>query len=297
MREFLIIIVIVNLFCAPTDAAGDILMLQSVAIKPYNDALQGLRSVCKAKGDKIVTADLSEAEIAGMVWKRHPELILAIGEDALAKVRRIRDVPVVYMMVLHPRLLVQERDNVTGVSIQIAPEKQFAQMRQILPHFKRIGLLFDPAKSGAFVEKANDAASLMGIELLSKSVHSSREAVAAIDGFKGKVDAIWLFPDTTVVNPATIDLLFLCTLTNGIPVLTFSEKYAEKGALMSMEVDAREVGRQAGEMANKLLAGNNVRNIEREDARGGNLTVNLIVAKKLGITINGNAVKHARVIK
>jgi ABC-type uncharacterized transport system substrate-binding protein len=40
-----------------------------------------------------------------------------------------------------------------------------------------------------------------------------------------------------------------------------------------------------------------VQSIAREDARGGILTVNLIVAKKLGISINGNVIKHARVIR
>jgi len=114
---------------------------------------------------------------------------------------------------------------------------------------------------------------------------------------KGKADALWLLPDTTVVNPATIDLLLLSTLENKIPVLTFSDKYVEKGALLSLEVDAEDAGRQAGEMANRILAGVAVQGIENEDARGGILTVNMIVAKKLGISINGNVIKHARTIR
>ncbi|HEX2769938.1 MAG TPA: ABC transporter substrate-binding protein, partial [Geobacteraceae bacterium] len=266
-------------------------------IKPYNDALQGFRAVSKARTNKLVSSEMGEQDIVGKVRKIKPDLILAIGMDALAKVRGIRDVPIVYLMVLNPQALVQDNANVTGVSMNIAPERQLSLLRQILPQVKKIALFFDPGKSGNYVDKAYSAAAIMGIELLAKGVHSPREAIAAIDSMKGKADALWLLPDTTVVNPATIDLLLLSTLENKIPVLTFSDKYVEKGALMSLEVDAEEAGRQAGEMANRIQAGAAVQSIEKEDARGGILTVNLIVAKKLGISINRNVVKHARIIR
>jgi ABC-type uncharacterized transport system substrate-binding protein len=50
-------------------------------------------------------------------------------------------------------------------------------------------------------------------------------------------------------------------------------------------------------MANRILDGAQVKNVEKEDARGSILTVNLIVAKKLGITINSHALKQARIIR
>ena len=64
-----------------------------------------------------------------------------------------------------------------------------------------------------------------------------------------------------------------------------------------MEVDSYGVGRQAGAMANRILAGVNVSKIEKEDAHASILTVNLIVAKKLGITMNENVLKQARVVR
>src|SRR5208337_4062783 len=164
--------------------------------------------------------------------------------------------------VLNPQALLQDNANVTGVSMNIAPERQLSLLRQILPKVKKIAIFFDPGKSGNYVAKAYNAAAIMGIELLAKGVHSSREAAAAIDAMKGKADALWLLPDTTVVNPATIDLLLLSTLENKIPVLTFSDKYVEKGALLSLEVDAEDAGRQAGEMANSILAGGSARHRE-----------------------------------
>jgi len=39
-------------FLVPPCAAGDILVIQSLQIKPYNDALLGFRSVSKARTNK-----------------------------------------------------------------------------------------------------------------------------------------------------------------------------------------------------------------------------------------------------
>ena len=297
MKKFLLLITLSLLFLAPTGASGDILVIQSLPIKPYDVALQGCRSVCKARSTKISSSELSEAEVVGRVRKMKLDLILAIGQDALAKVKGIRDVPIVYLMVLNPRTLMNDSDNITGVSMNVAPEKQLSMLRQLLPHLRKISLLYDPGKNSSYVGRVYDAAALLGIELLAKGVHSSREALAAIDGMRGNVDALWLIPDTTIVNPTTIDILLLTTLENKIPVLTFSDKYVEKGALLSLEVNALEAGRQAGEMANRILTGEQVKNVEKEDARGSILTVNLIVAKKLGISLNGNILKQARLIR
>ncbi len=283
-------------FQVPAFAAGSILVVQSLPIKPYNEALRGFSSVCGGATRKLASSELSAADIAGKVREGKPDLILAIGLDALLKVKDIRDVPIVYLMVLNPQSLVPNSGNITGVSMNVAPEKQLSILRQALPNVRKIGLPFDPDKSGAFVAKAKSAAASLDIELLSKKVQSSRDAAAALDGMKG-IDSFWMLPDTTVVNPGTVDLLLLSAIEKGIPVLTFSEKYAEKGALLSLEVDAAEAGRQAGKMANRILAGTDVKNIGKEDAQGAVVTVNLIVAKKLRITVHGNLLKHARIIK
>jgi len=297
MKKILPLMLLALIFQVSLVGAGDILVVQSLQVKPYNDALRGFGSVCAGRTVKLVSSELKEADVVGKVRKVSPDLILAIGMDALAKVKGIRDVPIVYLMVLNPQSTVQNNDNITGVSMNIQPEKQLATLRQVLPHAGKIGLLFDQDKSGDFVRKAQNVATAMGIELLAKKVQNSRDAAAALDGMRGKIDVFWMLPDTTVVNPGTIDLLLLSAIENRIPILTFAEKYAEKGALLALEVDATEAGRQAGEMANRIMAGTEVLKIGKEDARGGILTVNMIVAKKLGIPINIDVLKQANVIR
>ena len=281
---------------APVWGSG-ILVVKSLSIKPYNDAIRGFKSVCPARTSSLISAELDEADIADNVRKDRPDLILAVGMDALEKVRTIGDVPIVYLMVLNPRPLLNNNHSITGVSMYIQPEKQLDAFRKVLPRASRVGILYDPAKSGAFVRKVQRIAEAAGLELVTRKVQSSRDAATALDGMKGKIDSLWLLPDTSVVNPGTIDLLLLSAIEYRIPVFTFSEKYTEKGALFSLEVDAEEAGKQAGEMANRILNGADVSRIDKADAREGDLSINLIVARKLGITVSNSAIRQARVIK
>jgi putative ABC transport system substrate-binding protein len=285
-------------FCriSPVAASG-LLVIQSLPIKPYNEALRGFKSVCTGKTSKLASSELSEAEIVKKSRIMNPSLILAIGMDALAKARTIRNVPVIYLMVLNPRSLIQDSENITGISMYVQPGRQLSTLQQILPQARKIGLLFDPDKSGFFVKSAQTAAAATNIELLTKAVHSTRDAVAAFDGMNSQIDALWLLPVTTVVNPGSIDLLLLSAMEFRIPVFCFSEKYVEKGALFSLDVDALEAGKQAGEMANRILAGEAVQKIGKADARGSILTINRIVAKKLSIRLNSDLLKHASTIQ
>jgi putative ABC transport system substrate-binding protein len=297
MKKILSLMLLLFFYCISPVAAGGLLVVQSLPIKPYNVALRGFKSVCSGKTIKLSSLELSEAEVVNKARIMNPSLILAIGMDALAKARTIKDVPVIYLMVLNPRSLIQNTDNITGISMYVQPGRQLSTLQQILPQARKIGLLFDPDKSGYFVKSAQSAAAATNIELLTKAVHSTRGAVAAFDGMKGQIDALWLVPDTTVVNPGSIDLLLLSAMESRIPVFCFSDKYAEKGALFSLDVDALEAGRQAGEMANRILAGESVQQIGKADVRGGILTINRTVAKKLSIRLNSDLLNQASTIQ
>ena len=88
----------------------------------------------------------------------------------------------------------------------------------------------------------------------------------------------------------------LFSIENRIPVFTFSEKFLEMGALISLNIDASDLGKQAGEMAKEILSGKDIRNIPGADARKIVLSINSKAAKKLGITINDEIVNKAIIV-
>lgn len=180
--------------------------------------------------------------------------------------------------------------------MNIPPEKQLVLLQEALHDVNRVGLLYDPAKTGYLVEKARYYSRKLGIKLIVKEVHSSKEVPSIINKMKYGIDVFWMLPDTTVITPETAEFLFLFSIENKIPVLTFSDKYLELGAVMSVSLDAFDIGRQAGEMAKEILSGTNIKNLPRFDARKAVLTINLKTAKKLGVTINNEIISRTKII-
>ncbi len=285
-----LIIILSVLFCRDIAVAAEIIAVQSINIKPYNDALRGFESACDCKVKQIFVSGSNEEEIVKAVRRAEPRIILAIGIDALNRVKSIKNVPVVYVMILNSLSVAPDEDNITGVSLYINPGKQLSVLRKVLPEVKTIGLLYDPARSGAFVKKARAAAAKAGIGLITREIHSPKDVPVLLQGLKGEIDAFWMLPDVTVVTSETVELLFLFSFENRIPVITFSDKYLEMGALISLDIDAVDIGMQAWGITEKILSGTDIKKIRKADARKAVVTINRKAAKKLGINLGGDEI-------
>jgi len=278
-----------------TEAQQKVVVVQGLKTKPYEEALRGFQSACNVETKEIVISEQEEAEIVRKIRRIKPDMILAVGVEALSKVKKIKDIPIVYLMVLNPTSPISKQENITGVSMNIPPEKQLSLLQDVLYEAKRVGLLYDPAKTGSFVEKARYSSEKLGIKLVVKEVYNPKDVPSMLDSMKNGIDVFWMLPDTTVITPETVEFLFLFSLENKIPVLTFSDKYLEMGAMMSVGIDTFDIGKQAGEMAKEILSGMNIKNISRVDARKTVFTFNLKIAKKLGITIKNEINSKARI--
>ncbi|MDH5769432.1 MAG: ABC transporter substrate-binding protein, partial [Nitrospirota bacterium] len=249
LKKFFILSLSLFLFQGIAEATHEVMVVKSFNIKPYNEALKGFKSVCDCRIKQFVLSEMEGLDVLKAVRDANPDLILAIGIDALTRVKRIRNIPIVYLMVPNPQNIILDEENITGVSMNIPSEKHLATLRDVLPKIKRVGLLYNPDRTGSFVKKAQLVAREMGIGLIAKEVNSAKEVPKLVNSMKGKINAFWMLPDTTVVTPETTEILLLFSLENKIPVMTFSDKYMEMGALMSLEVDTFDSGKQAGEMA------------------------------------------------
>jgi putative ABC transport system substrate-binding protein len=275
--------------------AVEVFVVESMNIQPYDDALQGFRSSCGCNTREIVLSETRERDLIKEIHRSRPGLILAIGIDALSKVKGFKDIPIVYLMIPNPRSLLSGEENITGVSMRVSAERQLAKLKEVLPEVKRVGLVYDPHKTGPFIENALEASKGLGIRLVLKEVDSPKNVDSAIRGVaKDGIDVLWMVPDTTVVTGETEDSFFIFSLDNRIPILTFSQKLLEKGAVLSVGIDPQDMGRQAGEMVKRILSGTRVSDLPRVDARKVVLSLNLKTAKKLRITISDDVKEKAQ---
>jgi putative tryptophan/tyrosine transport system substrate-binding protein len=276
----------------------EILVVQNLRIKPYTEALAGFKA---ALNDKVPSAHYTVRDsgdaVAHLKYKR-PDLVLAIGMDALQEIRRFSsEVPTIYLMVLNPGGTAQEERNITGVGMMIAPEKQLAAMRLVLPGARKIGVVYDPRKSGPFVRRAQNAAREFRFDLIVREISHPKDVSNALNSMKGSVDVLWMIPDTTVITSDTVELIMLYSLENRLPVSTFSVKYLEMGALMSLDINTDRMGRQAADQAARILSGTNVRDVPAMEADNPTLVINDAVARKLRIYLGEDVRNKARMVR
>jgi putative ABC transport system substrate-binding protein len=269
-----------------SEAEPEIVAVQSIRVRPYEEAIEGFRSICDVGMRRVVLSEVGRAGAMRSIRDGGSEMILAIGGDALSMAKEVKHIPIVYTMVLNPLSRLSGEDNIRGVSMNIPPKQQLRALLRALPHVETLGLLYDPDRTGLFVREAHVAALGMGITLKAREIHSPKHAPSLIMDMRGKIDAFWMLPDITVITPQTVEFLVLFSLENTIPLLAFSEKYVELGAFMSTGIDAFDMGRQAGEIANRIVAGVDVSNVHHAGARRLVVSTNLMVARKLGITVD-----------
>ena len=279
--------------------AGGIAVLLSSDADEYKDALRGFK---ESAGHQVAAVFDMEADpdqgrklLGDIERKVKPDLIFAVGTWALQAVAGKTDVPVVYAMVLNPpSLLGAAAKGLTGASMNVPVEQPLRTLKQLGPHVKRIGVIFNRSRTGYLVKEAEAVARDEGLQLVPREVASPKEVLPALESLQDGIDALWILPDETILAQAVVQQMLLFSYRRKIPVLGLSDRHAQMGALLSLSfASSEDIGRQAGETAKAVLGGKNPGQIPYTTARKTNLVVNLKAAQKLGLEIPRPVVARA----
>lgn len=278
MKGILLSIMASLLLAAPA-AAHEVLVVESVRSAMYDEALKGFRSAYPADTTTLVLSDYADPQIARVISEERPRILVAVGDGALASLRRIHKLPVLGMMALGLASHNPDAPNLTGVTLFERPERYLGVFHKLKT--RRVGLLYDPARTGWYVKLARSLARQYGVELVLREVNDPRQAMGQLASLKGAVDALWLIPDPTALTRETLEGYFLFAQGESIPVVSFSASHLRLGALLSVEPDRAEMGRQAGEMARELLRGASPAELPVVFPRRENVRENEAVARRL----------------
>ncbi len=264
-----------------SSAACETTVVVSADLKPYQEVLEGLReaSECHVREVKLRDNDVLER-----IHRKPPDVVVAIGTDAFRKVRSLRDVPLVHVMVIPAEAERGVGGKRSGVSMDIAPGTWLETIKRVFPNARRVGLLYNAENTGAFVAEAQRAAPEAGIELAARNVRGPDDVPAALTGMQNAIDLLWMLPDPTVAAPPLVEHLIRYSIQHRIPIMTFSRKYLDMGAVASLDVDPREMGLQAGELVNCIVRG--TCSGGRRYARKPRLSINGKAADKMGVALS-----------
>lgn len=264
----------------------------SRSIEPYLEAYEGIRETLQAVGADFDLYDMqgnpsTAARIAAELMRRKPSVIITVGTEASRLIsEQTSEIPIIFSMVIRADVLMADGKPVGGVSMEVPVLEQLQVLPAVLPDAKRLGMVYNPAlHTPEAIARWRDAAHALGLELVVEPVGEVREIPQRLQTLLPTIDALWLIPDETVLAPQTVRHILLETLRRRIPVFAPSLRFVKDGALVAVACDYRDVGRQTGEFAAQLLAGQSLGPTRVLDARKSRLYINLRIAKTLGIVV------------
>ena len=278
--------------------ADQVVVLKSANITPYNQAIEAFKKNLPVRHPLIQEFDLEGdlkrgPDIARRILEAKADLILAVGLKAtLVAKLEIREIPVIFCMVLDPNRFDLEASNLRGIGLGIPFTEQLLPLKTIMPKLLRIGVLYDPEKSGHLVAKAEAQVKELGLELVAQSMTSQKDLPTVLRQMMPRIHALWLLPDSTVLTEDSFDFLLKETLENHIPVVGFSSGLVRKGALVGTYINYDDVGEQAAVLAESLLNGHPENGKRIIAPRQFRKAINLNTAHYLGLSISPNTLKE-----
>lgn len=292
-RRWLLVLgaLIVGLVLFPILAsATDIVILKSSDIAAYNQALAGFKAALPngiVLSEYDLQGDLEKGrKLARKIRGSDPALVFAIGLKAAKSAQlEIVDIPVVYSMVLDPSKYGLSSQNMTGILLEVPVERQLATIRAMLPNVKQIGTLYDPSKTSGLIDESKRWLKQNGISLVPTAVTNEREVPRTLQALLPTIGALWLVPDSTVLTDESLRFILNTALEERVPVIGFSREFARGGAFFCLSVNYGDIGRQAAQLARKIIDGHVVLPMKPVHPERVEMSVNLKTARFLNIEI------------
>lgn len=202
------------------------------------------------------------AQIAKKFVGLQPDVIVAIATpSAQTAVASANGIPVIFSAVTDPvgARLVRSLENpgvpVTGSSDMLPLPLHLAMIRRALPQSKTVGVLYNAgeANSVALVETLKTVAPAQGFTIVESTAPRSSDVLGAARNLVGKVDAIYVPTDNTVIS--ALEAVVKVGIDNKLPVFAGDTASVARGAVAATGFDYHDLGLQTGRMVARVLAG------------------------------------------
>jgi len=235
-------------------------------LKGFQDSLkaQGVNatySVHNAQAN-MATANQIAAQIAG----EKPDLVLAVATPsaqacavATKKSPVLAVAPLLFTAITDPvgaglvDDLQKPGKNITGVSDMLPVDKHMGMIRRFFPNLKKLGVIYNAgeANSKTTVAMVQAEGAKAGFEVVGASVAKTSDVYQAAKSLVGKVDAIYLPTDNTVIS-ALESVIKVCEQEK-MPLFSADVDSVQRGTVAALAFDYYQHGYQTGLMAKRLL--------------------------------------------
>ncbi|MTI85437.1 MAG: ABC transporter substrate-binding protein [Firmicutes bacterium] len=251
-----------------------------------------------AQGDPNLAKTITDKFVADKV-----DIILAITTPvAQAAVQGTKGtgIPVVFIAVSDAvgAGLIQSLDqptgtDVTGVYSADPVEQQMDLIEETVPDMSRLGIVYNAGEANSVSNKNRIEKYVSGKdwEVVEAPVASTNDVQIAAQSLVGKVDAVFVPQDNTVIS--ALEALLKVMQDNNIPFFAGDTESVKRGAIGTIGNDEYDCGRQGAEMVARVLNGEKAGAIVPEEIRKRTTMVNKTAAEKIGLEIPQSVLDRA----
>jgi putative ABC transport system substrate-binding protein len=297
---------------APAEAADtkSVAITQIVEHPALDACRKGVEDELKAQGIEVTwTYESAQgnpgtaAQIARKFLGQAPDAIVAISTpSAQTVVAATKDIPVIFTAVTDPvgaKLVADPKKpgaNVTGMSDLSPIAKHLDLIARITPNAKKIGVISNPgeANSVTLVGLLKEHAPARGMTIVEAAAPRSNDVLAAARSLVGKVDAIYVPTDNTVVS--ALEGVIKTGIENKLPVYAGDTDSVPRGAIAALGFNYYDVGRQTGTILARVLKGEKPGDIAVQGVEKTELAVNPKSAEAMGVTIPADVIAEAKTV-
>jgi putative ABC transport system substrate-binding protein len=241
------------------------------------------------------------AQIARKLVGDAPDVIVPISTpSAQAVVSATKDIPIVFTAVTDPlgaKLvgdMMKPGGNVTGMTDLSPIGKHLDLIKEVMPGAKSIGVPFNPGEANSVTLMAliKQEAPARGLSVVEAPATKSSEVLGAAQSLIGKVDAIYVPTDNTIVS--ALEAVVKVGIDNKVPVFAGDTDSVPRGAVAAVGFNYYDIGRQTGKMVVRILKGEKPGDIAVEGVEITELYVNPGMAEKMGITLPESLIAQAK---
>ncbi|NLJ25056.1 MAG: ABC transporter substrate-binding protein [Firmicutes bacterium] len=252
--------------------------------------------VQNAQGDFATAQAIAEKFVNGSV-----DLILAIATPtAQATANVTQRIPILITAVTDPvaaelvESIKRPGTNVTGTSDLTPVAKQMDLLKTITPSAQRVGVLYNPGETNSLVqlELAREAAASLGLKVVEAPVSNSSSVYQSAQSLIGRVDAIYVPTDNTVVS--ALESVVMVAEAAKLPLIVGETDSVKRGGLATVSIDYYSLGRQTGRMALDILEnGSDPSTMPIQYMEDVEIVLNLQAAQRIGVSLSPELIQQA----
>lgn len=241
------------------DAQGNQSLIQSIA-----------RDLSRSDDDVIAVIGTPAVIAMAKLEKRRPIIAIAMGDPVGAGVAKSLDAP---------------GTNVTGSIDFVAPPKLLGVIAKTTPAPKAIGTIYDPSNQNSqiWAKALKPAAGRYGMSVQEATIASSKDVNTAARSLVGKVDALLIGPDATVVS--ALPAVASPARASKVALYLAGGDVSTPGVLASLGPDYPSIGRRTADVTAKVITGANPARVPFARPAGLSPEVNAKTAAALKLTL------------